>query len=136
MQKNNKTFNAIAAVTDIAKLLEDSRYEIFRLYEPDLGKAYDGDLCRRNKKDLPVDIQYVETELREEIDHLSRFLKTTPAETICGEWRGGECSAVEQAAEEAETLRDGPFQVLCLHLQPYRQSQRGRNRDGNALLDG
>lgn len=82
MQKNNKTFNAIAAVTDIAKLLEDSRYEIFRLYEPDLGKAYDGDLCRRNKKDLPVDIQYVETELREEIDQLSRFLKTTPAETI------------------------------------------------------
>ncbi len=82
MEKNKQKFNAIAAVTDIAKLLEDSRYEIFRLYEPALGKAYDGDLCRRNRKDQPVDIQYVETELREEIDHLSRFLKTTPTETI------------------------------------------------------
>ncbi len=82
MGKNKQEFNAIAAVTDIAKLLEDSRYEIFRLYEPALGKAYDGDLCRRNRKDKPVDIKYVETELREEIDHLSRFLKATPTETI------------------------------------------------------
>jgi ATPases of the AAA+ class len=82
MGKNKQDFNAIAAVTDIAKLLEDSRYEIFRLYEPALGKAYDGDLCRRNRKDKPVDIQYIETELREEIDHLSRFLKATPTETI------------------------------------------------------
>ena len=82
MGKNKQEFNAIAAVTDIAKLLEDSRYEIFRLYEPALGKAYDGDLCRRNRKEKPVDIKYVETELREEIDHLSRFLKATPTETI------------------------------------------------------
>ena len=57
MEKNKQEFNAIAAVTDIAKLLEDSRYEIFRLYEPALGKAYDGDLCRRNRKDKPVDIK-------------------------------------------------------------------------------
>ncbi len=82
MGKNKQEFNAVAAVTNIAKLLEDSRYEVFRLYEPDLGKAYEGELFRRKKNDQPLDLQCVEKELREEIDHLSRFLKTTPTETI------------------------------------------------------
>ena len=82
MQKIDKTFNAITAVTDIAKLLEDSRYEIFRLYEPALGQAYNGDLCKRSQKNAPMDISDIEPQLRFEIDNLSRFLKTTPTETL------------------------------------------------------
>ena len=82
MGKNKQDFNAIAAVTHIAKLLENSHYEIFRFYEPELGDVYNGDLRRRNRTDKPLDISYVEPLLHEEIDQLSRFLKTTPTETI------------------------------------------------------
>ena len=82
MGKNKQDFNAIAAVTHIAKLLENSRYEIFRLYEPELGDVYNGDFRRRNRTDKPLDISYVESLLHEEVDQLSRFLKTTPTETI------------------------------------------------------
>ena len=82
MGKNKQEFNAVAAVTNIARLLEDSRYEVFRLYEPALGETYDGDLLRRNKREQPIDLQPFEKELREEIDQLSRFLKATPTEAI------------------------------------------------------
>jgi len=82
MGKNKQAFNAITAVTHIAKLLENSHYEIFRFYEPELGDVYNGDLRRRNRTDKPLDISYVEPLLHEEIDQLSRFLKTTPTETI------------------------------------------------------
>ena len=82
MGKNKQAFNAISAVTHIAKLLENSRYEIFRLYEPELGDVYNGDFRRRNRTDKPLDISYVESLLHEEVDQLSRFLKTTPTETI------------------------------------------------------
>lgn len=82
MGKTIKNFNAIAAVTDIAKTLEDSRYEIFRLYEPTLGEAYNGGFYKRTRNDEPVDISSVESKLREEIDGLSRFLNATPIETI------------------------------------------------------
>lgn len=82
MGKNKQKFNAIAAVTDLAKLLEDSRYEIFRLYEPELGEIYKGDLRKHKRDTNSVSVNWVESSLREEIDGLSRFLKTTPTETI------------------------------------------------------
>lgn len=82
MRKLDKKFNAITAVTNIAKLLEDSRYELFHIFEPELGDAYNGALRKRNRKDDPLYILDLEPQVREEIEDLSRFLKTTPVETL------------------------------------------------------
>ena len=87
MRKINKNFNAIATVTDIAKTLEDSHYELFRLYDPNIGETYNGDFVQRRNhresfKEASRDIQNREAQLREEIDNLSLFLNATPTEAL------------------------------------------------------
>ncbi|MBR4912818.1 MAG: ATP-binding protein [Bacteroidales bacterium] len=81
MKKNTKTFNALKTLTEVAKLMESSTDRMIRLYDPEFTASGNADERSRRKPDNQL-ISAMEPQLREQVDQLGRFLKTTPLETL------------------------------------------------------
>ena len=88
MKKTKTTFNAMMALADISKQLENSSYKILSLYNPSLGTPRtDGRIDRRfgdKKPEETLDVQNpdVMDSLKDNVEKLGKFLKTTPVETL------------------------------------------------------
>ena len=80
MKKNNN-FNAVKTLTEVAKLMENSSDKIIQLYDPAFTASGNADERSRRKSDNQL-ISAMEPQLREQVDQLGRFLKTTPLETL------------------------------------------------------
>ena len=79
--RNSKNFNALRTLTEVAKLMENSSDRIIRLYDPEFTASGNADERSRRKTDYQL-ISAMEPQLREQVDQLGRFLKTTPLETL------------------------------------------------------
>ena len=88
MKKTDTTFNAMMALTDISKQLENSSYKILSLYNPSLGTPRTDDRMDRRfgdkKPEETLDVQHPEVmdALKDNVEKLGKFLKTTPVETL------------------------------------------------------
>lgn len=88
MKKTKTTFNAMMALTDISKRLENSSYKILSLYNPSLGTPRTDDRMGRRSEheqhEAPLDVQNpdVMDSLKDNVEKLGKFLKTTPVETL------------------------------------------------------
>lgn len=88
MKKTNTTFNAMTALADISKQLENSSYKILSLYNPSLGTPRTDDRMDRRfgdkKPEETLDVQHPEVmdALKDNVEKLGKFLKTTPVETL------------------------------------------------------
>ena len=80
MKKNNN-FNALKTLTEVAKLMENSTDKIIQLYDPAFKASENSDERSRRKPDNQL-ISAMEPQLREQVDQLGHFLKTTPLETL------------------------------------------------------
>ncbi|MCR4737511.1 MAG: ATP-binding protein [Bacteroidales bacterium] len=79
--RNNKNFNALKTVTEVAKLMENSSDKIIQLYDPTFTASGNADERSKRKPDYQL-ISAMEPQLREQVEQLSLFLKTTPLETL------------------------------------------------------
>ena len=79
--RDNKNFNALKTLTEVAKLMESSTDRMIRLYDPEFTASGNADERSRRKPDNQL-ISAMEPQLREQVDQLGRFLKTTPLETL------------------------------------------------------
>lgn len=88
MKKTKTTFNAMMALADISKKLENSAYKILSLYNPSLDNPrLNGHFDRRFEDKQPegtLDLQNPEVmdALKDNVEKLGKFLKTTPVETL------------------------------------------------------
>lgn len=88
MKKTKTTFNAMMALADISKQLENSSYKILSLYNPSLGTPRTDDRIDRRfgikQPELPLYEQHPEVmdALKDNVEKLGKFLKTTPVETL------------------------------------------------------
>lgn len=88
MKKTKTTFNAMMALADISKQLENSSYKILSLYNPSLGTPRTDDRMDRRfgdkKPEETLDVQHPEVmdALKDNVEKLGKFLKTTPVETL------------------------------------------------------
>ncbi|MCQ2284022.1 MAG: ATP-binding protein [Bacteroidales bacterium] len=88
MKKTKTTFNAMMALADISKKLENSAYKILSLYNPSLDNPrLNGHFDRRFEDKQPegtLDLQNPEVmdALKDNVEKLGKFLKTTPMETL------------------------------------------------------
>ncbi|MBR0077078.1 MAG: ATP-binding protein [Bacteroidales bacterium] len=78
MKKNDKNFNAISTFTSLSKKLEDSENQILRFYSEDLAKME----CTNKNDDPKISSLEEEQKVKEQVENLSAFLKTTPLETL------------------------------------------------------
>ena len=81
MKNTAKNFNAVKTLTEVAKLMENSSDKIIQLYDPAFKASENSDERSRRKPDNQL-ISAMEPQLREQVDQLGRFLKTTPLETL------------------------------------------------------
>ena len=81
--RDNKNFNALKTLTEVAKLMESSTDRMIRLYDPEFTASGNADERSRRKPDNQL-ISAMEPQLREQVDQLGRFLKTTPLEFYQG----------------------------------------------------
>ena len=79
--RNSKNFNALKTLTEDARLMENSSDKIIRLYDPTFTASGNADERSKRKPDNQL-ISAMEPQLREQVEQLGRFLKTTPLETL------------------------------------------------------
>ena len=77
-KETTKKFSAISTFTDLARITGDSRSEILGLYNDDLAKVPLDRKTYKRKLTSPEMTQ----QLQDDVEKLSKFLKTTPIETF------------------------------------------------------
>ncbi|MCR4965932.1 MAG: ATP-binding protein [Bacteroidales bacterium] len=85
MKKNEQNFNAIQALTHIARLLDNSGYDLFRLHNPELpeiSNINNANRLRMAPDSKPVLTEDEKAQVKTEIEFLGKFFKTTPIETL------------------------------------------------------
>ena len=78
MGKTKNSFNAIGTFTELSKTLEDSTNEILRFYSEELAKA----TFKNKESERKIENSEEEQRVKNQVEALGKFLKTTPLETI------------------------------------------------------
>ena len=78
MGKKKNSFNAIGTFTELSKTLEDSTNEILRFYSEELANA----TFKNKESERKIENSEEEQRVKNQVEALGKFLKTTPLETI------------------------------------------------------